>query len=229
MSFSKDESQGYWKDSFQFRAQNAKDTIARNGFLLKVGTDRIRATVLDLIGPVTGLEILDAGCGDGSVSAPLTAGNSVTGLDIVEAMLELAAARGLDPVEGSMEAPPFPPQHFDVVMSVEVISLSDQPLGVIACLSGLVRKDGRLILSCVNKSSLLRRVAEKILDLVGRPYPNATRLADMVAAVEASGLKVVQMKAIVSGPGFAMAVTTASANSPVLRIANNIILEAKAK
>ncbi len=221
------EPQSYWKDSFQSRAQNAKDTVARNGFLLKVGTDKIRATVLDLIGPVTDQEILDAGCGDGSVSSSLTATNAVTGLDIVQGMLDLAAAKGLTPVEGSMEDPPFPAQSFDLVMSVEVISLSDQPLKVIDSLAKLVRPGGRLILSCVNKSSVLRTVAENILDFTGHPYPNAIRLAEMVQAVEVNGFEVKQMRAIVSGPGFARAVTPGAVNASILKIANNVMVEAR--
>jgi len=224
---SEKKSQDYWKDSFKVRAQTATDTIARNGFLLKVGTARVRETVLDLIGPVAGLDILDAGCGDGSVSYPLAAMNCVTGLDIVSDMLELASARGIKPVEGSMEEPPFHPQSFDVVMSVEVISLSDRPLEVIDSLSKLLRPGGRLIVSCVNKASLLRTVAERVLDLMRRPYPNAIRMSDLYGAVEKAGFEVLRMRSIISGPGFAKVVTPLKANSPILNIANNIIIEAR--
>jgi len=221
-------SQDYWKDTFKNRAQTATDTIARNGFLLKVGTARVRETVLDLIGPVSALDILDAGCGDGSVSFPLTAMNRVTGLDIVPGMLELASARGIIPVEGSMEEPPFPAHSFDLVMSVEVISLSDRPFDVITSLAKLVRPGGRLIISCVNKASLFRAAAERILDVVRRPYPNAIHMSDLYVAVEKSGFDVLRMRSIISGPGFAVSVTPRKINSPVLNIANNIIIEARA-
>ena len=217
--------QSHWQGDFAKRAREAGNSVARNGFLLRVGTARLRTTVLSLIGDVNGMQILDAGCGDGSVTSRLAKINLVAGLDTVPEMLTLAKANGLVPVTGSMESPPFSPRSFDLVLSIEAISLSNNPLSVVGSLSSLLRPGGRLILSCVNKTSRLRKVAECALDIVGQPYPHAVNLREIVIALRDNGIELTNTRAVVSGPGFAMAVIPRSVESPILNIANNLIVE----
>lgn len=217
--------QSQWQEDFAKRAREAGNSIARNGFLLRVGTARLRTTVLNLVGDIKGMQVLDAGCGDGSVTSQLTKTNLVAGLDTVPEMLNLARANGLVPVTGSMESPPFSPGSFDLVLSIEAISLSRNPLSVVGSLSSLLRPGGRLIISCVNKTSRLRRVAECALDIAGQPYPRAVSLREIVVAFRDNGLELKNTRAVVSSPGFAMSVIPRSVESPILNIANNLIVE----
>jgi SAM-dependent methyltransferase len=66
--------------------------------------------------------ILDAGCGTGGMAARLEqAGKSVTALDLREEALVRCRERGLTRVvPGSVDALPFPDDHFDAVLSLDV-------------------------------------------------------------------------------------------------------------
>ncbi|MDG3004056.1 class I SAM-dependent methyltransferase [Paludisphaera mucosa] len=80
--------------------------------------------VLDAIGPVAGLRVLDLGCGKGRFARALQDhGATVTGLDLSTAML--AEADGIARVRGSARSLPFPSGSFDAVIAVEVFEHLD--------------------------------------------------------------------------------------------------------
>lgn len=75
--------------------------------------------VLDAIGPVEGLRVLDLGCGKGRFSRALQdRGAFVAGIDLSTSML--AEAEGVPCVRGSARNLPFPSDGFDAVIAVEV-------------------------------------------------------------------------------------------------------------
>lgn len=75
--------------------------------------------VLDAIGPVKGLRVLDLGCGKGRFARALQArGAEVAGIDVSTAML--AEADGIERVRGSVRSLPFRSESFDAVVAVEV-------------------------------------------------------------------------------------------------------------
>lgn len=75
--------------------------------------------VLDAIGPVAGLRMLDLGCGKGRFAKALQdRGASVAGIDLSAAML--AEADGVAAVRGSARRLPFASGSFDAVIAVEV-------------------------------------------------------------------------------------------------------------
>lgn len=58
------------------------------------GPDDMEAAILDRLGPVAGLDVLDAGCGAGGLTLELVArGATVTALDLAPRMVALARAR----------------------------------------------------------------------------------------------------------------------------------------
>jgi len=80
-----------------------------------------RPTVLGLLGDVSGLRVLDAGCGPGLYAEELLArGAEVVGFDASTAMVELARARVGDRAEIAvtrLDAPlPYPDDSVDVVL-----------------------------------------------------------------------------------------------------------------
>lgn len=75
--------------------------------------------VLDAVGPVDGLRVLDLGCGKGRFARALQDhGASVTGIDLSTAML--ADADGVQRVRGSARYLPFPAGTFDAVVAIEM-------------------------------------------------------------------------------------------------------------
>jgi 2-polyprenyl-6-hydroxyphenyl methylase/3-demethylubiquinone-9 3-methyltransferase len=96
-----------------------KPTVASDDF-------RLRA-VLEAIGPLRGLQILDLGCGKGRFTRFLHAeGASVAGVDLSAAML--AEATGVDRVRASARRLPFRPCAFDAVIAIEVFEHLDRTL-----------------------------------------------------------------------------------------------------
>jgi ubiquinone/menaquinone biosynthesis C-methylase UbiE len=77
-----------------------------------------RKTALQLLGKPAG-RLLDIGCGGGSHMAAFgVAGWHVVGIDVSEAQLELARARGCEVVQGRAESLPFEDASFDAAVSL---------------------------------------------------------------------------------------------------------------
>jgi trans-aconitate methyltransferase len=75
------------------------------------------AGVLEWLAPQPGERILDLGCGDGQLTAKITArGAKVVGFDASAAMVEVARARGIEAHLGNAESLPFN-HEFDAVFS----------------------------------------------------------------------------------------------------------------
>lgn len=89
-------------------------------FKASVAPDDVRlCAVLRAFGDMTGLRVLDLGCGKGRFAARLVErGARVIGLDVSSAML--GQARGLARVRGTARRLPFAAGSFDGVVAIEV-------------------------------------------------------------------------------------------------------------
>ena len=119
----------------------------------KAGGEREHFTshLLAAIGDVAGLQVLDAGCGEGYLSRILTRhGASVTGIDIASRLVEIARIK--DP-EGQITyqvvdlCKPLPEyqDHFDLVASFFVLNDVYDYQGFLATLASVTRPGGRLV------------------------------------------------------------------------------------
>lgn len=116
-------------------------------------TDRLeQALILRLIGPVAGLRILDAGCGDGLLALELARrGASVTGIDASEQMIRAAHRRAQHSQEvvsfgtAAVEELPFAAGSFDVVLAVTVLCFVEDAVGAVRELARVLDPGGRLI------------------------------------------------------------------------------------
>ncbi|MFF1442632.1 class I SAM-dependent methyltransferase [Streptomyces sp. NPDC058295] len=101
--------------------------------------------------PERGCDLLDLGCGTGSLSLlAAEQGHRVTGVDLSSAMIDLARAKlaGRDAVFllGDAAAPPVGEQRFDTLLVRHVLWTLPDPARVLRHWRGLVRPGGRLVL-----------------------------------------------------------------------------------
>lgn len=111
--------------------------------------------VLKAIGPVRGLNVLDAGCGIGRFShALLQAGATVIGLDRDAAMLRVAADRvAALLILGDALMLPFSDHAFDAAVTVTLCEFASQPERAVAELVRVTRTGGRVVIGALNRAS----------------------------------------------------------------------------
>lgn len=116
--------------------------------------------------PLSGLRVLDLGCGGGLVSAPLARmGATVTGADAsaeaIGAARAYAQQSGLD-VDfqcTSAEALQAAGAQFDLVTALEIVEHVADVSAFLAAASSLVRPGGALVLSTINRTQRARALA----------------------------------------------------------------------
>lgn len=114
-----------------------------------------RQALLDAVGPLTGRQLLDVGCGTGRFTATFEqAGAQVTGVDRDPGMLTIAASRMTGTlIEADGHALPFPSAAFDVAVAVTLLEFADRPEQIIDELVRITRPGGRLVVATLNPSS----------------------------------------------------------------------------
>jgi trans-aconitate methyltransferase len=107
----------------------------------------LAAAVVDLLNPQAAERILDAGCGDGALTAQLAAaGAEVRGVDSSAAMIAAARERGLEVDEASLTELPYEAE-FDAVFSnaaLHWIPLASQP-AALSSVHRALRPGGRFV------------------------------------------------------------------------------------
>ncbi|MFI9652517.1 methyltransferase domain-containing protein [Guyparkeria halopsychrophila] len=95
---------------------------------------------------------LEIGVGSGRFAGPL---GVQVGVDPSPAMLEYAARRGIEAVEGVAEHLPFPAGRFDHVLVVTTICFVDSPAAMVAEACRVLRPGGRLVIGFIDRDSPL--------------------------------------------------------------------------
>lgn len=122
-------------------------------------TDALEERLLiEHIGPVRGLRVLDVGCGDGVLATKLAAaGADVTGLDATPAMLAAAGERAakagvsLTLLSGDAEHLPFETDSFDIIVSVATLCFIEDAATPLREMARCLRPGGRLVLGELGK------------------------------------------------------------------------------
>jgi 2-polyprenyl-6-hydroxyphenyl methylase/3-demethylubiquinone-9 3-methyltransferase len=115
----------------------------------------------EVTSPLSGLSILDIGCGGGILAESMAAlGASVHGIDIVERNIIIARQHAQQSELSiqyeyvNVEDVVMRPNRYDVVLNMEVIEhVTDLPLFVSLC-TRLVASDGVLFIATINRSLL---------------------------------------------------------------------------
>lgn len=110
------------------------------------------------LGKLEGKRIMDIGCGSGRLIELLNAkGAQACGIDVTPAFVALAGARGVDVVEASLHALPYPDETFDCAVSnyaFNYLPWEGQRLGLLE--QYRVLKPGGLMLFTYMHPSLMR-------------------------------------------------------------------------
>ncbi|XP_037988565.1 ubiquinone biosynthesis O-methyltransferase, mitochondrial isoform X2 [Motacilla alba alba] len=168
--------------------------------------------------PLSGIKILDVGCGGGLLSEPLgRLGASVTGIDPVEDNIRTADRhKSFDPVlakriqyksssleeivEESMET-------FDVIVASEVVEHVADLETFIKCCSQVLKPEGSLFITTINKTQLSYVlgivVAEKIMGIVPEGTHEWEKFVppeELERLLESNGFSVKSMKGMLYNP-----------------------------
>lgn len=108
---------------------------------------RLAGPLLELAGDVTGLRVLDLGCGDGTLTAELSAaGADVLGVDADASMVAATRARGLEAVQADARDLAELEGSFDLVLSNAVLHWIAEVDEVVAAVARVLRPGGRFVL-----------------------------------------------------------------------------------
>ena len=148
--------------------------------------------LLDNLGPVKGLRVLDVGCGDGLLVAKLSAAGADTfGIDPDRAMVRAAAERGTGFVLAAMgDKLPFPDATFDRVSAITFLCNASGAHDIVTEMARVLRPGGRLILGDLGSWSFWS-LARRLRGLLGnRLWRNAHfhSPAGLRRLIEAAGL-----------------------------------------
>lgn len=147
-----------WKNYFDQKADCHGASVKASDYFDDASFFMQRDHILRWLGPLAGKRILDAGCGVGAFSEPLTAQNSVYGVDFSEKSLQFAADRGLYTSNDDLTALHFADNSFDVVLCIGVIQLIEDYLPVIRELVRVTKPAGTLVVQTLHKNSLQRKL-----------------------------------------------------------------------
>lgn len=125
--------------------------------------DPIMPRFLEMVGDVSGLSVLDAGCGEGYLARILARrGASVTGIDVAANLVQIARKKeATDQITYEIAdlGQPLPAyaQHFDLIVSHLVLNDVPDYQGFLCTLGSVAKPGGQLILSLNNPYSYVVR------------------------------------------------------------------------
>jgi 2-polyprenyl-6-hydroxyphenyl methylase/3-demethylubiquinone-9 3-methyltransferase len=164
---------------------------------------------------LAGARVLDVGCGGGLLCETFArAGALVTGIDLAPGMIEVArlhaAAENLKidyRLQDAQQLAAAAPAAFDIVTCMEMLEHVPRPAATLAALARLVRPQGAVFISTINrnlKSFLLAIVAaEYLLRLIPRgthEYERLIRPAELARWARAAGLRMSEIAGIDFSP-----------------------------
>ena len=143
--------------------------------LHQINPVRLEYILRQVGGSVMGMDVLDLGCGGGIVSVPLARlGANVMGIDAgpgnIQAAQKKKSSANFICATSRQFIEQYPDRKFDLVLCLELIEHVDDPLELLCDAATLLKPNGRLILSTLNKTwkayALGIVVAERLLGMI---------------------------------------------------------------
>ena len=177
----------------------------------------LRANYIDSKSTLKNLKVLDVGCGGGLLAEALNAkGAHVTGIDVTEANIEVArlhAAKMESDITYKLitaeEMVKTESESFDVVACLEVIEHVPDPGQLIKACSDLLRPDGQMFLSTLNRNprSFVTAIlgAEYIFNILPKgthEWSKFIKPSELERHMRNAGIKLIESKGMFYNPIF---------------------------
>ncbi len=193
-------------------------------------TERVETrVVLDLVGSLQGLRVLDVGTGDGTYAIEAAArGGVVTALDVEPEMLAAArsraASRGVDVtfIQAHAERLPFDDDAFDVVLAVTVLCFVPDAGLAVREMARVLAPGGRLVLGELGRFSVWaaeRRVRGWLGAGTWRRAQFWSR-SELAALARNAGLRIADVRGSVFFPPSGLAARVVAPFEPLLTRCN---------
>jgi len=162
-----DYSKKEWEDYFNKKVELFGDSPKANAYFNRISW-RNNYKILDLIDIKDKVRILDVGCGSGLFVSHLINKNIIYGLDISFKMVKLAKMKGIYALKADVESIPFRSNFFDVVLCHGIIQYLNNLDKIITELSRVTQCGGQVIISFLNRESLIRFISGNLLKFIPR-------------------------------------------------------------
>jgi 2-polyprenyl-6-hydroxyphenyl methylase/3-demethylubiquinone-9 3-methyltransferase len=175
----------------------------------------LRLRYVQLAAPLSDARVLDVGCGGGILAEAMArAGAEVLGIDLSQAVLDVAELHALDGKVGieyraiaAEELAAERPGAFDLVTCMEMLEHVPDPAAVIAALASLVKPGGDVIVSTLNRKPSAFAVAIIGAEYIARMLPRGTheymkfiRPSELARWGRAAGLELLDLTGITYNP-----------------------------